>query len=172
MHHTRSGSHGLYLPATFRPQGLATLTTVSSLARLAGLISCRQRPWGFPFGAFSSPKVARRLPPSLAPLAVTGSSTRPTEVCTVEFPHSASGYFLRASSVRTGRVISPTSRRLLPWDSSLPGILADCLCDRFQPHPPSRFSITAVTRDDFPRLGVSISNRFARLREPGVPLRI
>jgi hypothetical protein len=49
------------LPATFRPQGLVTLSTVCSLTRLAGFISRRQRLWGSPFGAFSSLKVDRHF---------------------------------------------------------------------------------------------------------------
>jgi len=48
---------GIALPGTCRPQGLATLATVFSLDCLARLISCGQRPWGSPFGAFSSLKV-------------------------------------------------------------------------------------------------------------------
>jgi hypothetical protein len=52
---------GIALPVTFRPQGLSTLSTACSLARLAGLVSCRQRLWDFPFGAFSSFEVARRF---------------------------------------------------------------------------------------------------------------
>jgi hypothetical protein len=71
MHHTRSGSHGLCLPATFRPQGLITLSTVCALARLAGLVSCRQRLWDSPFGAFSSSKVALAFRPTHDPHAVT-----------------------------------------------------------------------------------------------------
>jgi len=67
IHRARSGSHGLCPPATFRPQGLVTLSTVFSLARLAGLISCRQRLWGSPFEAFSSPQVLFRVPANTRP---------------------------------------------------------------------------------------------------------
>jgi len=67
IHRARSGSHGLCLPATFRPQGLVTLSTVFSLARLAGLISCRQRLWGSPFEAFSSPQLLFRVPANTRP---------------------------------------------------------------------------------------------------------
>jgi hypothetical protein len=56
MQTARSGSHGRCLPATFRPQGLATLPTVSSLADLADHVSGRQRPWGFPFGVCPRPE--------------------------------------------------------------------------------------------------------------------
>lgn len=71
MRYARSGSHGLCLPATFRPQGLVTLSTACSLARLVSLVSCRQRLRDSPFGAFSSRKVAWALPPTHAPPAVT-----------------------------------------------------------------------------------------------------
>lgn len=74
MRLARSGSHGRYLPATFRPQGLATLSTVYSLACLASLVSGRQHLWDSPFGAFSSRKVATALPPPPAPHAVTGET--------------------------------------------------------------------------------------------------
>jgi hypothetical protein len=94
VRNARSGSRGLYLPATFRPQGLITLSTVFSLAQLVGLISCRQRPWGFPFGAFSSSKVSRRLRRNAPRLPLPLDPTRPTEVCTVETEDPASGFIL------------------------------------------------------------------------------
>ncbi len=55
----RSGSHGLCLPATFRPQGLVTLSTVYSLAGPAGIES-RQRPGSSPFAASPGLEVVRR----------------------------------------------------------------------------------------------------------------
>jgi len=48
----RSASRGLYLPATFRLQGLITLLTAYSLRNRAGFLSHRQRSWDSPFGAF------------------------------------------------------------------------------------------------------------------------
>jgi hypothetical protein len=57
----RSTLRGRYLPATFRPQGLITLSTVSSLRTRASLVSCRQRSWDSPFGAFPSRKVFARF---------------------------------------------------------------------------------------------------------------
>jgi hypothetical protein len=48
-------------PATFRPQGLATLSTAYSLRARAGLVSSRQRSWDSPFGAFPSRKVSTRF---------------------------------------------------------------------------------------------------------------
>jgi hypothetical protein len=57
----RSTSRGPKPPASFRPQGLVTLSTVSSLRRRAGFVSCRRRSWDSPFGAFSSWKVPARF---------------------------------------------------------------------------------------------------------------
>lgn len=48
--------------ATFRPQGLVTLSAVYSLRARAGLVSCRRRSWDSPFGAFSSRKVSAAFP--------------------------------------------------------------------------------------------------------------
>jgi hypothetical protein len=58
----RSTSHGFYLPALFRLQGLFTLLTAYALRSLAGFISHRQRSWDSPFGASSSGKVFRAFP--------------------------------------------------------------------------------------------------------------
>jgi hypothetical protein len=63
MRDRRSTARGLAAPATFRPQGLVTLSAVSALRARAGLISCRQRSWDSPFGAFSSCEVSGAFPP-------------------------------------------------------------------------------------------------------------
>jgi len=57
----RSTSHGLCLPATFRPQGLVTLSTASSLRTRAGFVSRRQRSWDSPFEAFPSREASARF---------------------------------------------------------------------------------------------------------------
>jgi len=57
----RSTARGLAWSATFRPQGLVTLSAAYSLRAQAGLISYRRRSWDSPFGAFSSRKVSARL---------------------------------------------------------------------------------------------------------------
>jgi hypothetical protein len=65
-------------PATFRPQGLVTLSAAYSLRARAGLFSYRRRSWDLPFGAFSSRKVSAAFPggcthtpffPSVSPAA-------------------------------------------------------------------------------------------------------
>jgi len=64
QHMQADGVHarGFCLPAMFRPQGLATLSTVYSPESRAGCISHRQRSWDFPFGAYSSCKVSEAFP--------------------------------------------------------------------------------------------------------------
>jgi hypothetical protein len=57
----RSTARGLAVPATFRPQGLVTLSAAYSLRARAGLVSYRRRSWDSPFGASSSRKVSARF---------------------------------------------------------------------------------------------------------------
>jgi hypothetical protein len=58
----RSTCRRLLEPATFRPQGLATLAAAFSLRALAGFLSRRRRSWDSPFGAFSARKVFTTFP--------------------------------------------------------------------------------------------------------------
>jgi len=57
----RSTACGFAMPASFRPQGLVTLSAAYSLRARAGLVSYRRRSWDSPFGASSSRKVSSRL---------------------------------------------------------------------------------------------------------------
>jgi len=57
----RSTCRGFAEPATFRPQGLVTLSAAYSLRARAGLVSYRRRSWDSPFGAFSSREVSACL---------------------------------------------------------------------------------------------------------------
>jgi hypothetical protein len=54
-----STCRGFASPATFRPQGLITLSTVSSPRVRAGLVSCRQRSWDSALRSISFPKGTR-----------------------------------------------------------------------------------------------------------------
>lgn len=74
MQQARSGSRGLRIPATFRPQGLATLSTNCALASLAGFVSRRRRPWGFALRSFLLPCGSAAFLPSFAPRVVTADS--------------------------------------------------------------------------------------------------
>jgi hypothetical protein len=67
----RSTCRGLCLPATFRPQGLVTLSAASSLRTRAGFVSRRQRSWDSPFGAFPPRKASTRFPTRIDPHAVS-----------------------------------------------------------------------------------------------------
>jgi len=112
MHRSRSGSRGLCLPATFRPQGLITLSTVCALARLAGHISCRQRLWDSPFGAFSSSKVAPALrpPPTRLPLPARLRQRGPKSTQAASPASSATGCFLwRVPRGTVGCLARPTA---------------------------------------------------------------
>jgi hypothetical protein len=63
----RSTFRGLCLPATFRPQGLVTLSTACSLSGPAGFVSHRRRSWAFPFGVYlhgGTQCVATRVKPT------------------------------------------------------------------------------------------------------------
>jgi hypothetical protein len=57
----RSGSRGFCLPATFRPQGLTSLSAVFALRTPARRVTDRRRSWGLPFGGFLSRRVTRLL---------------------------------------------------------------------------------------------------------------
>ena len=145
MHHTRSGSRGLCLPATFRPQGLVTLSTACALARLAGFVSRRQHLWDLPFEAFSSSKVALALRPPPDPLAVTVKAPPSWTFGPRRLRALKLGYRVlpSASPSRRSRVFSPTHRRRLPWVSPLSGISSARLGRSFNPPPLTRLSIAS-----------------------------
>lgn len=166
MHRTRSGSRGLCLPATFRPQGLATLSTACALARLAGLISCRQRLWDSPFGAFSSSKVALAFRPTHDPHAVTVMAP-PSWTCGPWRLRALKlGYRVlpSASPSRHERVFSPSDRRLLPWVSPLSGSSLARLGRHFGPPPLTRLSIASVALGD--SAGAAESRSTSELARP------
>jgi hypothetical protein len=56
-----STCRGVSTPAMVRLQGLVTLLTAYAPRTLASLVSCRQRSWDSPFGAFPSRKVSARF---------------------------------------------------------------------------------------------------------------
>jgi hypothetical protein len=82
--HQESEVHSLRAlpqPATFRPQGLATLSATYSLRARAGSVSHRRRSWDSPFGASSSRKVPgafprRAHPHTVFPVVVPGAEAR------------------------------------------------------------------------------------------------
>jgi hypothetical protein len=146
----RSGSHGLCLPATFRPQGLATLSTACALARLASFISRRQRLWDSPFGAFSSSKVTTALPPHSTRLPLPTRLRLHGLLVHVDCEPCKFGYRVlpSASPSRCGRVFSPMHRRRLPWVSPLPGFSSVRLGRSFDPPPLTRLAAAPVAQGD------------------------
>jgi hypothetical protein len=82
----RSTTRGFCLPATFRPQGLATLSTASSLRIPAGFVSHRRRSWDSPSEYSPLERYlrvsAQKHPPTVSPSPCsrrgpTGRWTRP-----------------------------------------------------------------------------------------------
>lgn len=124
----RSG-HPRALPARHRPSAgfLATLSTVCSLSRLVRPVAGRQRRWGSPFGAFSSPRlpgVLRRCRPACRSPQASLRQTRdlPKLGPVARLPGASSGESLAAATSLT-----PPCRRLLPWVSSLSRVHFACL---------------------------------------------
>jgi hypothetical protein len=74
MRRARSGSRGVSIPATFRPQGLVTLSTVCSLAGPDDFVSRRQRLWGLTLRSFLLPDGYNGIPAMFAPRVVTTDS--------------------------------------------------------------------------------------------------
>jgi hypothetical protein len=145
MRDRRSTHRGLYLPATFRPQGLVTLSAAYALRARAGFVSHRQRSWDSPFGAFSSRKVPAAFPrgwthmpflPSVFPppkrragptgrgswaLTLAGVSGDRTRVST---PAAGCSHGLRPSRVLQRAAWSGLSPELLPRASATTDLAA------------------------------------------------
>jgi hypothetical protein len=81
-------ARGCHTAAPIRPQGLVTLSTVSSLRTRAGLVSCRQRSWDSPCGASSTRMVTRAFPRGVARVPFR---------LTVLPPHEAEGRPMQAA---------------------------------------------------------------------------
>lgn len=177
----RSGLHGLCLPVTFRPQGLATLSTACSLARLAGPVSYRQRLWASPFGAFSSREVARhycRRTPRLPLLA----SPAPSRRSAIGLPDSKPGYRVLplGSPSRSAPVFSRRTAGCSPGFSPSQGTGTSALArtsPRLLPRASSRHRVTpcrVLAPRSFDRptprstRGPSTPLRVSRLNVPGI----
>jgi hypothetical protein len=135
----RSTCRGLCLPATFRPQGLVTLSTVSSLRSLAGFVSHRRRSWDSPFGAFSFRKAAGAFP-----LRRTHLPSPPAGVttCRSRRPGSAGRGFWACPPGSPWRPAVCLARRPLeaPLGFPLPGFSRDSLDRDFAQPPLARFA--------------------------------
>jgi hypothetical protein len=112
---TGSGSHGLGEPVTFRPQGLATLSTVYAPATPASRFQADGAPGVAPFGAFPSPAAPRRFRRT-DPLAVSrrmrAGRANPTNG---KRPTRPLGFAPPGSPLRPAGAFSSSLPRLLPW---------------------------------------------------------
>lgn len=160
------------MPGTFRPQGLPTLATVCSLDCLARLVSCGQRPWGSPFGAFSSLKVVVHSCTTRPACRHCGLSPRRTEARRGDKTEDRLPGASSSESLAARRVFSPpaagSSHGFFPSQGyqspAWAGISARLL--------PRRWLIQPVTRLHRLDLGVSIRVRLIRPRRPDTPLRV
>jgi hypothetical protein len=140
----RSTLRGPAQPATFRPQGLATLTAACSLRARAGFVSYRLRSWDSPYGAFSSRKVSGAFPP--------GSTHIP--FCPSVFPSAAAdrpaqwaavpGFrpFQESLATDAGLARQPLAA---PLGFTLLGLTTGSLVQDFAQTPPTRFATTGLT---------------------------
>jgi hypothetical protein len=134
----KSTFRGLVRPASFRPQGLTTLSTAYSFRTPAGLVSYRRRSWDSPFGASSSRKVSTAFPhgwtrmPFLPSLFLSAEAERPAQRT------AASGLLPFRESLAIGAVLG---RRLsaAPLGFTLQGLSYDNLVRDFAQTPPTRF---------------------------------
>jgi len=123
----RSGFREPFLTRHLPSAGfLATLSTVCSLSRLVRPVSDEQHLQGFPFGAFSSPRLNRRscrfLPrlPLLQALLRRAFWTQRSSGLSID-----SRVLPRANPSHSHQVFSPMQCRMLPWVSRLSGIVID-----------------------------------------------
>jgi hypothetical protein len=136
----RSTCRGLYLPATFRPQGLVTLSTVFSLRSRAGFVSHQLRSWDLPFGAFSSREAARAFPHGRAHLPFPPASETTYRS---RRPGPAGRGFWAYPPGSPWRPAVGLARRPLaaPLGFPLLGSTRDSLDRDFARSPPSRFIV-------------------------------
>jgi hypothetical protein len=137
----RFGSRGLCLPATFRLQGLVTLSTAYSLAGLVECRSNRQRHRGSPFGAFSSSQVAGPfgLGTPRMPFVFRLRFDEPVDSPKLEPDERLPGTPWN-EYLAHGQVNRPTHGWLLPWDSPSQGSNALALSRRSRQPPLTRLN--------------------------------
>jgi len=154
----KSTLRGLATPASFRPQGLATLAAAYSFRARAGLVSYRRRSWDSPCGASSSRKVSDAFPPgsthmpflpSLFPSAIADRPAQRT---------AASGFQPFRESLTTSVGLGRPSSAA-PLGFTLLGHLGDRLARDFARTPLPRLATTSLTACCRRRLRVSINHR-------------
>jgi len=133
---------GRCLPALFRPQGLATLSTAYAPRSLAGSFSHRQRSWDSPselspHAGYSSVSTRKHPPTVPSDVVPNHRSSRPARRTAVP------GFCpLRESSDRQTRY-ERANNRMLPWVSPSWGLQAEDLSRNFAQLPPTCFPNTA-----------------------------
>jgi hypothetical protein len=107
--------HGLGRPVTFRPQGLATLSTVYAPATPAGHFQADGAPGVVPFGAFpfpAAPRRSRRTDPRAVSHRMQTDRVNPANC---KQPTRPLGFAPPGSTSRPAGAFSSSRRRLLPW---------------------------------------------------------
>jgi hypothetical protein len=133
----RSTSRRPSVPASFRPQGLATLSTACSLRTRAGFVSCRRRSWDSPFGAFSARTGAAAFPRPTAPHAVLPTTAPAAETAGRCDRPRLPGFdpFERPSRRQRVEHCRPPDA---PLGFALPRLADVRLREDFAPRPPAR----------------------------------
>lgn len=145
LQHSRprgSTSHGFCLPAMFRPQGLATLSTVYSPQGPVGSVSRQRRSWASPFGACPPrryPHVAAREHPPTVLASVETDAEAPARPPGPRFL----GFDPPASSCRAGLCLARRHAEA-PLGFSLPGHSGDGLVPDFAGTPHTRLAISCT----------------------------
>jgi len=155
----KSTLRGRAMPATFRPQGLATLAAAYSFRARAGLVSYRRRSWDSPFGASSSRKVSGAFPPGSTHMPFLPSVFPSAEADRPAQRAAAPGFRPFRESLATGAGLE-RQPLAAPLGFTLLGPLGDGLARGFTRTPPTRFATTCLTARRRRRLGVSINRRF------------
>jgi hypothetical protein len=149
MRTRRSTRYGCCLPATVRPQGLATLSTAYALRTPAGFVSHRRRSWDSPFGAFPSRKVAESFPNRTHPHTV-----QPGVAPAAEAPGRPDGpRFPGFDPCKSpSRMDMGLARRPLdtPLGFALLGLSSESLAGDFAPTPLTRLAQTAAMPPKLP----------------------
>jgi len=165
LQHTRnrrSTGRGLCLPATLRPQGLATLSAPCSRRIRAGSVSHRRRSWDLPFGAFPHARLPERFRSGRTHVPFRPASTLTAEAESRPCRPAVPGFRPLRESLRDRHVIS----------ASAAGCSHGFRPFRVRTHEPGRdFARTsshalgrpsASSRGSSLRLGVSIGSYLAR----------
>jgi hypothetical protein len=159
----RSTHRGCYLPATFRPRGLVTPSTVYSLRTPAGSVSHRRRSWVSPFEAFPFRKVSRFLPNLEAPTyrSTSHCSRRVDDQVNTTPSRTAKPRFLgfdpHGSPWRSRMRLGTTTTGCFPGLCPSEGLPTEALRGISPAAPLTRLAASTTRADSDTRLRVSIN---------------